>query len=71
MQKARYRLQGLRIGALPILNRFIARMGLDEQLTLAVKNPGYGDALLALLKNILDATAIRFATDHQPACQAT
>jgi hypothetical protein len=46
-------------------------MGLDEQLRLAVKNPGYGDALLALLKNILDATAIRFAIDHQPACQAT
>jgi hypothetical protein len=63
MQKEGYRLQGLRIGALPILNRFIARMGLEQELTLAVKNAGYADALA-------DATAVRFAADHQPACQA-
>ena len=36
-----------------ILNRLIERMGLEEELTLALKNPGYTDALLALLKNIL------------------
>jgi hypothetical protein len=53
MQKERYRLRGLRIGALPILNRFIERMGLEEELTLAVRNAGYADALLALMKNIL------------------
>jgi transposase len=53
MQKEKYRLQDLRIGALPILNRFIARMGLEEELTLAVRNSGYADALLALVKNIL------------------
>src|SRR5215475_9448928 len=53
MQKERYRLQDLRIGALPILNRFIARMGLEEELGLAVRNAGYADALLALMKNIL------------------
>jgi len=53
MQKEKYRLQDLRIGALPILNRFIARMGLEEELTLAVRNAGYADALLALVKNIL------------------
>jgi hypothetical protein len=47
------RLRGLRVGALPILNRFIERMGLEEELTLALKNPGYADALLALIKNIL------------------
>jgi hypothetical protein len=41
------RLRGLRVGALPILNRFIERMGLEEELTLALKNPGYADALLA------------------------
>jgi transposase len=53
MQEERLRLRGLRVGALPILNRFIERMGLEEELTLALKNPGYTDALLALLKNIL------------------
>jgi transposase len=53
MQDKNLRLRGLRVGALPILNRFIERMGLEEELTLAVKNPGYADALLALIKNIL------------------
>jgi transposase len=43
----------LRIGALPILNRFIERMGLEEELTLALRSPGYADAILILLKNIL------------------
>ena len=47
------RLRGLRVGALPILNHFIERMELQEELTLALKNPGYADALLALMKNIL------------------
>jgi transposase len=53
MQEERLRLRGLRVGALPILNRFIERMGLEEELTLALKNRGYADALLALLKNIV------------------
>jgi len=53
MQKERYQLQDLRIGALPILNRFIERIGLEEELTLALRNAGYADALLALMKNIL------------------
>src|SRR6516165_3157833 len=53
MQEERYQLQDLRIGALPILNRFIERMGLEEELTLALRNAGYADALLALMKNIL------------------
>jgi transposase len=53
MQEENLRLRGLRVGALPILNRFIERMGLEEELTLALKNPGYADALLALIKNIL------------------
>ena len=47
MQEERLRLRGLRVGALPILNRFIERMGLEEELTLALKNRGYADALLA------------------------
>ena len=53
MQEERLRLRGLRVGALPILNHFIERMGLEEELTLALKNAGYADALLALMKNIL------------------
>src|SRR5262249_22415605 len=53
MQEERLRLRGLRVGALPILNHFIERMGLDEELSLALKNFGYVDALLALLKNIV------------------
>ena len=47
------RLRALRVGALPILNCIIARMGLAEELSLALKNPGYAEALLALIKNIL------------------
>ena len=53
MQEERLRLRGLRVGALPILNRFIERMGLEEELIAALKSPGYTDALLALVKNIL------------------
>jgi len=53
MQEERLRLRALRVGALPILNAFIERMGLEEELTLALKNAGYADALLALVKNIL------------------
>jgi transposase len=53
MQEERLRLRGLRVGVLPILNRFIERMGLEEELIAALKNPGYTDALLALVKNIL------------------
>src|SRR5215510_9208863 len=53
MQEERLRLRGLRVGALPILNRFIERMGLEAELTLALKSPGYADALLALIKNIV------------------
>jgi hypothetical protein len=41
------------VGALPILNYFIDRMGLAAELTLALKNAGYADALLALIKNIV------------------
>ena len=53
MQEERLRLRALRVGALPILNQFIARMGLADELTLALKNAGYAEALLALVKNIL------------------
>ena len=53
MQQENLRLRGLRVGALPILNHFIERMGLREELTVALKNRDYADALLALSKNIM------------------
>src|ERR1700739_4660240 len=53
MQEEKLRLRALRVGALPILDQFIARMGLADELTLALKNAGYAEALLALVKNIL------------------
>jgi transposase len=53
MQEENLRLHALRVGALPILNCMIERMGLAEELALALKNPGYADALLALIKNVL------------------
>src|SRR5215472_11651747 len=53
MQEENLRLRALRVGALPILNWIIARMGLADELTLALKSPGYAEALLALIKNIL------------------
>src|SRR5882757_4273343 len=43
----------VRVGALPILNHFIERMGLAQELTLALKNCDYADALIGLSKNIL------------------
>lgn len=53
MQEENLRLHALRVGALPILNGMIERMGLAEELTWGLKNPGYAEALLALIKNVL------------------
>lgn len=53
MQEKNLRLRGLRVGALPILNHFIERIGLGEELALALKSSGYADALIGLVKNIL------------------
>ena len=53
MQEETLRLRALRVGALPILNAFIERIRLEEEVTLALKSVGYADALLALVKNIL------------------
>ena len=53
MQEENLRLRGIRVGALPILNDFMERMGLREELALALKNCDYADALLGLIKNIL------------------
>ena len=53
MQAENLRLHALRVGALPILNCIIERMGLAEELALALKSSGYAEVLLALIKNIL------------------
>ena len=53
MNEENLRLHALRVGALPILNRIIERMGLTEELTRSLKNAGYAEALLALIKNVL------------------
>jgi len=53
MQGNKLELKGLRIGSLPIIDRFIERMKLRDLLIDAFDNPRYADALLLLLKNIL------------------
>jgi transposase len=53
MQEEKLSLKGLRVGSLPILDRFIERMGLRAELSLVITHAGYVDALLVLLKNIL------------------
>jgi transposase len=53
MQAENLRLHALRVGALPILNCIIERMGLAKELALALKSSGYAEVLLALIKNIL------------------
>src|SRR5215471_14529079 len=53
MQAENLRLHAVRVGALPILNCMIERMGLAEELALALKGSGYAEALQALIKNIL------------------
>src|SRR5215472_15588575 len=53
MQAENLRLHAVRVGALPILNCMIERMGLAEELALALKGSGYAEVLLALIKNIL------------------
>ena len=39
MQEESLSLRGFRVGAIPILNHFIERMGLEQELSLALKNP--------------------------------
>ena len=53
MQAENLRLHAVRVGALPILNCMIERMGLAEELALALNGSGYAEVLLALIKNIL------------------
>src|SRR5215813_8113891 len=68
MQEERLRLRAMRVGALPILNAFIERMGLEEELALALKSAGYADALLALVKNILVDRNALYAIGSGPSC---
>lgn len=68
MQERNLRLKGLRVGSLPILDRYIDRMGLRAELLSAVRNEGYVDALLVLLKNVLVDRNALYAIDDW-ACQ--
>lgn len=47
------KLQGLKIGCLPIIDRFFEQMQLRAQLSSVIANPGSVEALLVLIKNIL------------------
>jgi transposase len=53
MQENKLKLQHLKIGCVPIIDKIIARMDLRNILNGALKNNDYSDSLLILLKNIL------------------
>ena len=53
MQEEPFRLVRQVLGPLPILDRFIERIGLPEHLTEATRRATYARALLLLLKNIV------------------
>jgi transposase len=53
MQEKNLNLRSFKIGCLPIVDHFIDQMGLRPKLTGALRNEGYADALIILLKNIL------------------
>jgi transposase len=49
----KFRLVRQGLGAIPIIDSVIERIGLLEQLTLSMKNTRYAEAIIVLLKNIL------------------
>jgi len=53
MQEEPFRLVRQVLGPLPILDRFIERIGLPEHITEATRRAPYARALLLLLKNIV------------------
>lgn len=53
MQEEDIQLKELRVAAIPIIDRFIERMNLRNELLAALGNEGYADAITVLLKNIL------------------
>lgn len=53
MQENKLKLQSLKVGCIPIIDKIIDRMDLHNILNAALKNRDYSDSLLILLKNIL------------------
>jgi transposase len=61
MQEENLNLRSFKIGCLPIIDRFIARMGLKDRLSKALSNTGYAEAIIILLKNILTEREAMYA----------
>ncbi len=61
MQEENLNLRSLKIGCLPIIDRFIERMGLKDRLSKALSNSGYAEAIIILLKNILTEREAMYA----------
>lgn len=53
MQAKSFDLRSRQLGCVPIISRFLDVMRLREELVVVLKNSGYADALIILLKNIL------------------
>lgn len=72
MQQNNLQLQNVRVGCLPIIDRFLDLMGLHLDLVLVLKNKSYADAVLTVLKNILVEREALYAIEewvdrHKPA----
>jgi transposase len=72
VQQKSFQLQYIRVGCLPIIDRFLDRMGLHQELLLVLRNKSYADAVMTVLKNILiDREALYAIEDwvdrHKPA----
>lgn len=61
MQQKNLNLRSLKVGCLPIIDKFIERMGLKEKLANSLSNPSYAEAILILLKNILTEREAMYA----------
>jgi hypothetical protein len=72
MQQKNLQLQNVRVGCFPILDRFLDRIGLHQELFLVLKNKSYVDAVITVLKNILVDREALYAIEewverHKPA----
>lgn len=72
MQEKNLQLQNIRVGCLPIIDRFLERMCLHQELMLSLKNKSYADAVIIVLKNILVEREALYAIEewvyrHKPA----
>ena len=75
MQQKNLQLQNVRVGSLPIIDRFLDLLGLHQELVLVLKNKSYADAVVTVLKNILVEREALYAIEewverHKPALSA-